>query len=101
LIAVPRSICGDDLAGICRRVQFGRRLGKPAHAAVAKPGAGRVKHREQVPAFAEIVADIADNVPIAAVLGREEIAGPYVMAARGKRAPDNTGGFATDKNASH
>jgi hypothetical protein len=54
---------------------------EPPHAAVAKPCAWRVRYDEQIPSIIQIVSGITADMSVAAVLGRQEIAGPRIMAS--------------------
>jgi hypothetical protein len=75
-----------------------RRRGEPAHAGIAKPGAGRMRDDQQIPPIGEHAAHVADDVPVRAVLGREQIARPCVEAASGEGPADDAGKFAGDED---
>lgn len=77
----------------------GRRNGQPADAAVAKPRAGRMRHDHQIPAVVENVPDIADDVLVRSILGRQQIAGPSIMAAAGEGSTDDARELAGNENA--
>ena len=73
-------------------------LGQPANTAVAEPGAGRVSD-EQVPPTLKQIPGVTDDVFRAAVLRREQVAGPGIMPARREGTTDNAGELACDENA--
>ena len=56
---------------------------------------------KKIPAFVEMVAQIASDVTITAVIGGLKITGPSVEAERQKRATQNATAFAADQNARH
>ncbi len=71
-LAIPRRIGRDDVGRIDVAAELGRRLAQPAYAAVAKAGAGRMHDGQQIPAVVQEIADVADDVSIASVLGWQE-----------------------------
>src|SRR5690606_19241250 len=77
----------------------GRRNRQPADAGIAKPGARWMRHHEQVPAIIEYVASIAHDMLVGPIFGRQEVAGPSVMAEGCKSSPDGAGELAGDENA--
>lgn len=74
---------------------------QPTDAAVAQPGARWMRHHEEVPTVAEIVANISDDVLVAAISGREEIDRPGVVTHGGKGPAHYAGALAPDQSAAH
>src|SRR6185437_8303816 len=56
-------------------------------------------HHEQIPAVIEILPGIADQMPVAAILGRQQVAGPGIVPAGSEGAADNAGEFTGDKHS--
>lgn len=57
-----------------------RWLAQPTHPAVAKPSTGRMHDSKEIPTAVQQVPNIADEVAIAAIISRKQIAGPGVEA---------------------
>lgn len=60
-----------------------------------------MRDNQQVPAIAENVAHVASDMPVAAILGGEQIATPGIETAIDERAPDGAGKFAGYENLAH
>jgi hypothetical protein len=52
---------------------------------------------QQVPAIVENVASVAGNMPVAAILGRQQVARPRIMAALQEGISDHAGKLAGDQ----
>jgi hypothetical protein len=57
-----------------------------------------VHHRQQVPPFIQEIADITDDMPIATIVSRQQVARPNIMAESFKGPTNNAGRFAPDQN---
>jgi len=55
-------------------------------------------HDQQVPAIVEQLAGVPSDVPVAAILGREKITRPGIMAASEESVADDAGELASDQN---
>ena len=53
---------------------------------------------EKIPAIGKDVPHIADNVPVGAVLGRQQVAGPCVVAESGKGPAHDARELAPNQN---
>ena len=53
-----------------------------------------MEHREQIPAIVENFTRVANDVAVAAVLCRQQVARPGIVTARSKGATDDTGKLA-------
>jgi hypothetical protein len=56
---------------------------------------------QQVPSTMQVVADITDQMLVAAILGRQQIARPRITSFGCKGASDNAGEFAGNEDAHH
>lgn len=56
-----------------------------------------MQYREQVPSLAEQVAHVADDMTVAAILGRQQVARPGVMPARCEGTSNDARRFAANQ----
>lgn len=57
-----------------------------------------MRNHEQVPAVVKMVPRVAGDVTVAAVLARQEVAGPGIMARGEEGVPDRAGELAGDED---